>query len=283
MGGRYLSWLLLTLLFGTSGADAAHEWRGYWGGPSTFEALRELLPPGGQPLGGTDPAKRRSGESGHPGFRGTPRLEFSHRRPFSLPGISFEKLRWRMGLAGLEVHLGWLHGPAYQEWHAGVGGVINGGALRLFWGGRIFGLLVEGVRPDPIPAATVLCNFRPSWLSRGGLTAGVVDLGFGPEGDLSPVFVLRIGAGVSAADLLLERSAVYPARSETTLLAKVHLPALALVQGFRWATGESLLEVEFAVARCTIQVGGCWHPDLGWTPRFGFRLLAQEASERTPR
>ncbi len=283
MGARLLGCMLVTILTGAPGADAAHEWRGYWGGPSTFEVLTESLPPGGGRPFGTDPAGSQAPGAQH---HVSPKLswfEFAHRQPFSLPGIRFDKARWRTGLAGLEVHLGWLRGPAYQEWHVGVGGLINRGSFELHWGGRVFGLQIDGAHRDPIPAATILGTFRPPWLARGGLTAGVVDLGFHPGGTLSPVFVMRAGAAVSGVGFLIERCALYPARSETTLLARIHLPAVALVQGFRWATGEGLVEAEFSFSRCAVEVGGCWHPDLGWTPRFGFRLLATASNEGRPR
>lgn len=245
-----LAGLCLSVLVGlmvAGPARGAHAWRGYWAAPATLETIAGRRGPGSS-------------------------LEVAHRQPFGLAGLAFAKARWRLPRGWGACHVGALQGPSYREWHAGLGRSFHVGAVGLFAGARIFGL-AAGDRSWPLElAGTALARIELAARGRLWIEGGVVDGGARDPRRLPSIFVGRAGWRSPSGALLLERCAVYDAGEETTVYLAWELGGVGLAHGLRWSTGEALLELRFRPGPCDVEVGGCWHPELGWTPRFGLAL-----------
>ena len=228
---------------------AAHEWRGYWAAPATLETIAERAAP-------------------------APTFEVAHRQPFGMAALAFAKVRWRLPRGCGEVHAGTLRGPSYTEWHAGLGRTFQCGPATLFAGARVFGLQAGNQSLSWEPAGTALARIRIGTPAGGQFwgEGGVVDAGARDPLRLPAVFVGRAGWGSGSGMLVLERCAVYGAGEETTLYLAWEVVGVKAAHGLRWSTGEALLELRFRSGPCDVELGGCWHPELGWTPRFGLAI-----------
>jgi hypothetical protein len=241
--GACLAILLGLPVVGTGPCHAAHEWRGYWAGPATLETLSEAVGDG-------------------------PDLQVAHCQPFSLPGLSFSKVRCRVGAGLGEVHAGVLRGPGYADHHLGWGRWLAAGGWRLFAGARLFGLRAGDRQWPWLPAGTLLAGLRLGQEGHLRILAGAVDLGAADPRRVPPLFLGRVLWRYTELEAVIERSVTYRMPAETTLLMTVRWGVLGLTHGLRWGTGETLLRVSVQTGRYEVDVGGAWHPELGWSPRF---------------
>jgi hypothetical protein len=239
-----------------SDAGAAHEWRADWAAPQSLEILERAVHPAAEAA----------------------IVELRTCVPYGVAGLSFHGTRIAHPVQGWQIHAGTLRSEDYREWHLGAGQTLRAGPdLRVLVGLRALG--IDGPRPAPVRlTGTLLLSASPRWLRALEITGGLVDGGPG-AGDVVPsIAVTRVGLSTPRVRVLLDRSSVRGADSETSLLVWFGLGSLGFMQGYRWGVGEVSAAITLRSGRCHITIGERWHPALGGTPRVAIAWTGEGAA-----
>jgi hypothetical protein len=227
-------------------ARAAHEWRAAWAAPYPLPHIEAAVLDRG----------------------GHPHLAVTLEQPFGLRHVSFQTLRARLPLTGLELHAGSLRAEPYREWHLGIArGVRLGETAALLPGLRLFGLSPAGAASATRIAGTLIGRLQPPGIPFLRLEAGLVDVGERRgSSDPSAVAFCRLGLSGAGYRLAGERLVLDGAGVETNLAVSVDQGGLRLGCGLRCANGEASLILVLPHEPFAIGLAQRWHPRLGCTP-----------------